>query len=165
MNQILQVISRRRSVRAFTDRPVSDEMIMEIMDAGRYAPSGHNTQPWRVVVVKSPAKKQQLAKLAPQDDMIRSAPVTLAVLLDLTEGYDELKDAQAIGAMIENMLIAVHSLGLGACWMGRTCERQIEKLVGAAEHEQLMALIPVGYAASTANDVIRRPLSEIARFI
>jgi nitroreductase len=165
MNQVLQTIRQRRSVRAFIDQSVSDEILKPILDAGRYAPSGHNTQPWRIVVVKSAEKRKQLAELAPQDDMIKTAPLTLAVLLDRTAGYDELKDAQAIGAMIENMLLAVHSLGLAACWMGKARDSRMEEAIGAREHEDLMALIPVGYAASSPEDVDRLPLEEIARFI
>jgi nitroreductase len=165
MNQVLQTIRQRRSVRAFIDQSVSDEILKPILDAGRYAPSGHNTQPWRIVVVKSAEKRKQLAELAPQDDMIKTAPLTLAVLLDRTAGYDELKDAQAIGAMIENMLLAVHSLGLAACWMGKARDSRMEEVIGAREHEDLMALIPVGYAASSPEDVDRLPLEEIARFI
>ncbi len=165
MNQVLQTIRQRRSVRTFIGQPVSDEIIKQILDAGRYAPSGHNTQPWRIVVVRSAEKREQLAELAPQDDMIKAAPLTLAVLLDRTAGYDELKDAQAIGAMIENMLLAVHSLGLAACWMGKARDSQMEEVIGARENEDLMALIPVGYAASRPEDVDRLPLEEIARFI
>jgi len=165
MNQVLQAMSERRSVRKFTSEAVEYEDIETILNAGRFAPSGKNTQPWRFVVVESTNKKEALAKLAPQDGMIATAPVTLAILLDRDAGYDELKDAQGIGAAIENILLAVHSLGLGACWMGKARNADIERIVGAKEHEELMALIPIGHPAESSNDASRLPLETITRFI
>lgn len=165
MADLLQLIQTRRSVRAFTTALVSRAQIEKILDAARWAPSGKNTQPWRFVVVESTGKKESLAKLAPQAGMIATAPVTLAVLLDRDAGYDELKDAQGIGAAIENILLTVHSLGLGACWMGKARNPEIERVVEAKEHEELMALIPIGHPAERSNDASRHPLETITRFI
>ncbi len=165
MADLLQLIQTRRSVRTFTTKPVTREQIEKIFDAARFAPSGKNTQPWRFVVVESASKRQALAKLAPQDEMIATAPVTLAVLRDRDAGYDDLKDAQGIGAAIENILLAAHALGLGACWIGKTRNAAIEHVVGAKEHEELMALIPIGHPAGRSNDSSRLPLETIARFI
>lgn len=92
-------------------------------------------------------------------------PVTIAVLLDRAAGYDELKDAQAIGACAQNILLAAHALGLGACWIGRARDREIEALLGAREVEELMMLLPLGYPAETPPGRERRPLSELVRRI
>ena len=165
MNDVLKAIHTRRSVREFTGDSVERGDIEKILNAGRFAPSGKNTQPWRFVVVESAGKKEELAKLAPQAGMIATAPVTLAVLCDRDAGYDELKDVQGIGAAIENILLAVHSLGLGACWMGRTRDKKIEQIVGAREHEELMALIPIGHPAESSNDASRHPLETITRYV
>ncbi|MEA3239468.1 MAG: nitroreductase family protein [Candidatus Bipolaricaulota bacterium] len=165
MADLLRLIQTRRSMRAFTAAPVSRADIEKILNAGRWAPSGKNTQPWRFVVVESVGKREALAKLAPQAGMIATAPLTLAVLCDRDAGYDELKDAQGIGAAIENILLAVHSLGLGACWMGKARNAEIELIVEAREHEELMALIPIGHPAGNSNDVSRHPLETITRFI
>ena len=118
MNEVLKAIQQRRSIRRFTPEPLTREQIQTILEAGRWAPSGKNTQPWRFVVVETLTKREEMAKLAPQGGMVATAPVTLAVLLDRNAGYDPLKDVQGIGAAIENILLAVHALGLGACWMG-----------------------------------------------
>ena len=165
MVDLLQLIKTRRSVRSFTAEPVSHAQIEKILDAGRWAPSGKNTQPWRFVVVESAGKREALAKLAPQARMIATAPVTLAILCNRDAGYDELKDAQGIGAAIENILLAAHALGLGACWMGKARDAEIERVVEAKEHEELMALIPIGHPAEDPNDVSRLPLETITRFI
>ncbi|QAA77231.1 MAG: hypothetical protein BIP78_1465 [Candidatus Bipolaricaulis sibiricus] len=165
MNEVLAAIHGRRSVRAFRPDPVEREKLDAILDAARWAPSGKNTQPWRFVVVESAAKRAALAELVPQRNMIGSAPVTVAVLLDRRAGYDELKDAQGIGACAQNILLAVHALGLGACWIGRARDPEVEAVLGAGEGEELMMLIPIGYPAETPPARDRRPLSELVRRI
>ncbi len=165
MNDVLQAIATRRSIRRFTGEPILREQLDAILEAGRLAPSGKNTQPWRFVVVESPNKKAALARHTPQAGMIAAAPVTLAVLRDRSAGYDELKDAQGIGAAIENILLAVHALGLGACWIGKTRDPVIERELCAQDGEELMALIPIGHPAETPAPTPRRRLEDLVRFI
>ena len=165
MNETLQAIRQRRSVRRFTDEPLARQHVETILDAGRWAPSGKNTQPWRFVVVESLDKREELASLASQGGMVAAAPVTLAVLLDRNAGYDATKDVQGIGAAIENILLAVHALGLGACWLGKTRDVEIEALVEVKDSEELMALIPIGHPAGQPGEPPRQPLREITRFI
>jgi len=165
MNEVLKAIRERRSIRTFKTDPVEPEKIEAILEAGRWAPSGKNTQPWRFVVLESQEKRDQLGRLVTQMDMIRTAPVTIAVLLDTHAGYDRTKDSQAIGACAQNMLLAAHSLGLGACWIGRVRDEQVERVLGAEEHEELMMLIPIGYPAESPAPKERKPLSELVRRI
>lgn len=165
MNEVLRAIRERRSIRVFRPDPIEQDKLEAILDAARWAPSGRNTQPWRFVVVESEAKRAELAKLVPQRDMVRTAPVTIAVLLDRAAGYDELKDAQAIGACAQNILLAAHALGLGACWIGRARDREVEALIGARGNEELMMLIPIGYPGEVPSPKDRRPLGELVRRI
>ncbi len=165
MNEVLRAIKERRSIRSFKTDPVEPEMIEAILEAARWAPSGKNTQPWRLVVVESREKREQLGRLVTQMDMIRTAPVTIAVLLDTQAGYDRTKDVQAIGACAQNILLAAHSLGLGACWIGRVRDEQVERVLGAKEHEELMMLIPIGYPKESPPPRDRKPLAELVRRI
>ncbi len=165
MNEVLRAIKERRSIRSFKTDPVEPEMIEAILEAARWAPSGKNTQPWRLVVVESREKREQLGRLVTQMDMIRTAPVTIAVLLDTQAGYDRTKDVQAIGACAQNILLAAHSLGLGACWIGRVRDEQVERVLEAKEHEELMMLIPIGYPKESPPPRDRKPLAELVRRI
>ena len=165
MNQILQAIRERRSIRRFTKKPVSREQLKILLEAARWAPSGRNTQPWRFVMVESEEKHGKLAELAPQRGIVASAPVSIVVLLHRDAGYDNLKDAQGIGAAIQNILLAAEAIGLGACWTGRTQDATIESLVCADQQEELMAVIAVGYSAETPTRPSRLPLEKIIRFL
>ncbi|MCD5409005.1 nitroreductase family protein [Candidatus Bipolaricaulota bacterium] len=165
MNEVLRAIQERRSIRSFKTDPVEPEKIEAILEAARWAPSGKNTQPWRLVLVESQEKREQLGRLVTQMDMIRTAPVTIAVLLDTEAGYDRIKDIQAIGACAQNILLAAHSLGLGACWIGRVRDEQVEQVLGAKEHEELMMLIPIGCPKESPPPRDRKPLAELVRRI
>lgn len=165
MNEVLRAIQERRSIRSFKTDPVEPEKIEAILEAARWAPSGKNTQPWRLVLVESQEKREQLGRLVTQMDMIRTAPVTIAVLLDTEAGYDRIKDIQAIGACAQNILLAAHSLGLGACWIGRVRDEQVEQVLGAKEHEELMMLIPIGCPKDSPPPRDRKPLAELVRRI
>lgn len=79
--ELLKVITDRRSIRRFKPDAVPDEMIRELIDAARLAPSGGNCQPWRFVVIKSPSCKEQLAKFVPQP-FVTQAPLVIAVCVD-----------------------------------------------------------------------------------
>ncbi len=165
MNEVLRAIRARRSIRRFSPAGVSEPELTAILEAGRWAPSGKNTQPWRFVVVQSMEKRAALAMLAPQDRMIETAPVTIAVLYNRSAGYDILKDVQSIGAAIENILLAVHSLGLATCWMGKVRVPEIEDLLGVTPDEELAALIPIGHPGEQPAPPHRRGLSELVRYI
>ncbi|MFP4588482.1 MAG: nitroreductase family protein [Candidatus Acetothermia bacterium] len=161
---LFESIFDRRSVRKFTEEPVTDQQLEKILDAGRWAPSGKNTQPWSFVVVRDPEVQKKLENHSGQG-IIESAPITIGLLKDTSRGYDELKDAQGIGACAQNILLAVHGLGLGACWLGLTRDSFVEELLGAEEDEELMMLISVGRPAAEERSSDRKPLEALTRYI
>ena len=110
---VLDAILNRRSVRQYTDDPVRQEDVETILEAARWAPSGLNNQPWRFIVVRDPEVKERVAAQTRYREIIRNAPVIIAVFLENEESYDRVKDCQAIGASVQNMWLAVHVMGLG----------------------------------------------------
>ncbi len=110
---MLDAIQSRRSIRRFSDKPVDDKAVEQILEAGAWAPSGLNNQPWRFAVIRDANLKGEMAKPTRYSDIIRGAPVCIVVFLDHDASYDRTKDVQAIGACIQNMLLTVHTVGLG----------------------------------------------------
>ncbi len=165
---ILETIRSRRSVREFTDQTVSDQQIEQILEAGRWAPSGLNNQPWRFVVVRNSDLKERLAACTTYARVMRAANVLIAVLLDKKVMYDRTKDVQATGACIQNMLLAIHDMGLGACWMGEILNRheEAEEVLGVSNSLELMVVLAVGYPKSGIRSSSRKSLDEliISRF-
>lgn len=143
----LECINSRRSVREFTDEPVTAEQVRQIIDAGCRAPSGLNNQPWRFAVIRSDEVRQQLAGLTKYGRIVRGAPVCIAVFCDREAMYNDLKDHQGMGACLQNMLLAAHALGLGGVWLGEILKRsaEVNGVLALPANLELMAVIALGH--------------------
>jgi nitroreductase len=117
-SDLINLIKSRKSSRNFIFQKVDNNTIKEIIECGRWAPSGNNTQPWKVCIVTHPTVKRMLAELSKYGGIMESAYVNLVIFLDVERGYDRVKDLEAIGAFVENILLAAHAKGLGAVWIG-----------------------------------------------
>jgi nitroreductase len=109
--ETIEAIKTRRSVRGFTAENVGDETVTIILEAGRWAPSGLNNQPWRFIVVRNPEIKVELSKLTVYGHTIKNAPLLVVVFLDKEHIYNYVKDVQSIGACIQNMLLCIQFYG------------------------------------------------------
>lgn len=149
LSDVFSATLNRRSVRKFADRVIPEDIINEILESGRWAPSGINNQPWRFVVIQDKTIINQLAHLSPHSKFIKNAPLIIAVFMDNAISYDRTKDTLAIGACIQNMLLYIHSIRLGACWIGDILARRnkVEKLLEVPDSYELMALLAIGYPA------------------
>ena len=124
MNEVLKAMRDRKSVKKFKDTPVPKELIEKIVEAGLYAPSGLNKQAPIVIAVTDKQTRDELSRLnAGSDPFFRAdpfygAPCVLVVLADKS-AHTYLYDGSLT---MGNMLLAAHSLGLGACWIHRAKE-------------------------------------------
>ncbi len=147
MSTIIDTIKSRRSVRDFTDKPVSKDKINTILNAGRWAPSGLNNQPWRYIVVQERGTIEEIATCTHYSNVVQSAPLLIAVFLDHDAKYNYVKDAQAIGASIQNMLLSCCDLELGAVWLGEILNQKekVNSILDAPDSLELMAVLAIGY--------------------
>ncbi len=166
MNEVLKAIYERRSVREYTDEPVPDELIMEILKSGSWAPSGLNNQPWRFAVVKDPQLKERFEPLTRYSRIIKSANCLIPVFISKERMYHEVKDHQAIGACLQNMLLSAYALGLGAVWLGEILKsgKEIRELLGLPEDLELMAVIALGWPKNRDQKSRRLPLEDLIVF-
>lgn len=162
-NEVLKAIYERRSVRDFSPMPVDEQQVMEIVRAGSWAPSGLNNQPWRFVVVKDAKVKKEIAGQTRYRSIIETAPVVIAVFLDRKAMYHEMKDVQAIGACLQNMLLAAHAQGLGAVWLGEILKNKekVREIVSLPSHLELMAVVAAGHPAHRNQTSERKGLEEL----
>lgn len=160
----MEAIKTRRSVRGFTNENVSDEEVGQILDAGRWAPSGLNNQAWRFIIVRNEETKAELSKLTEYGATIKNAPVLIVVFLDKDQMYHYTKDVQSVGACIQNMLLAIHSFGLGGVWLGEILKNKemVNKVLGAPDSYELMAVVAFGYPVKKERHSDRKELSELA---
>ena len=164
--EIIEGIKTRRSIRRFTDEPVRDEIIDKIIDAGIWAPSGLNNQPWKFGVIKDDGLKRKIAELTRYSKIVLSADTLIAVFLDHSLSYDRTKDAMAIGACIQNMLLAIHSLGVGAVWLGEILKNRekVLEFICSSDDIELMAIIAVGHPDQTGGAGHRKDMDQTVLF-
>ncbi|MDQ6964154.1 MAG: nitroreductase family protein, partial [Mariprofundales bacterium] len=116
------------------------------------------------IIIRKQETIQQLSTLTRYSHIVAGAPLLIAVFLDHTKVYNHLKDTQATGAAIQNMLLAAHSLGLGAVWLGEILNRSedVKTLLAAPEEWELMAVVAAGHPVEKERASTRKPLSELA---
>jgi nitroreductase len=147
----IEAILMRRSIRRYTDAPVTDEEVETLLRAAMAAPSAANKQPWHFVVVRDQGQRDAFAEFHPYAGMLREAQVGVLVCgdteLELGDGYW----IQDCSAATENLLIAAHAIGLGAVWCGITprADRvaQTQALFGLPGNVIPLGMICVGHPA------------------
>lgn len=149
----LECIETRRSVRKFLDKPLPFEMVGNVLNAGRCAPSAGNLQDWKFVLVTDPRMRKQLADACAGQDWMETAPVHIVVCSQpaKTERMygvrgEQLYSVQNCAAAAQNMLLAAHAQGLGACWVGAFDETMVRRALQMPDSARPMCVIVIGYA-------------------
>ena len=127
-----EALAQRASVRTFTDQPVEPEAIHEILQAAMAAPSAGNLQPWEFYVVRDADLRAQLAVASPYSAPAGRAPVVVVPCLRTAGARFPECAPLDLAAAVENMLIQVSSLGLGAVWMAAYPHAERAQHVSAA---------------------------------
>lgn len=120
MNEKLNIIFNRRSVRKFTPEKIDHQLIIDILHAAMAAPSANATDPWRFVVVENPDQLAKMADIFPYGKMLKSAAAAIIVCGDITKANRQMESylLQDCSASVENILIAARALNIGSCWIG-----------------------------------------------
>lgn len=120
MNNKLDFIFQRRSIRKYAGGQISEELIHDLLEAGMAAPSAVQKDPWSFIVVRKQANLNSIANLLPSGTMLADSELGLVVCGDLEKAHDGQLSylLQDCSAAIENILLAANALGIGACWLG-----------------------------------------------
>jgi len=141
----IEALKTRRSIRSFRPDPISEEILRELVDCARLAPSGNNVQPWEFIVVRDSKMRRALADLAEHGRFIAEAPACIVVAARETKYY--LEDGSAA---TQNLLVAAHALGLGACWVAgdkKPYAERVLSLLGVPKGYKLVSMVAVGLPA------------------
>jgi nitroreductase len=166
---VFDCIKSRRSVRKFLEVPVEWDKIGQILDAARHAPSAGNLQTWKFIVVRDAGKRHQLAEAALQQWWMEKAPIFIVMCAEMRrirQFYgvrgERLYSIQSCAAAVQNMLLAAHNLGLGACWVSAFDEDRAATILSIPEDAELrpQAIIPIGYPDEKPRTPPRLPLEN-----
>jgi nitroreductase len=149
--EAIDAILTRRSVRRYTDRPVPDDVVTELLKAAMAAPSAQNQQPWQFIVVRERSLLEKMAEVSEYAKMLRHAQAAVVVCGDLSDERSPGFWIEDCAAATQNLLLAAHALGLGAVWIGvYPREERVERLrdlFGPPQKVIPFAVISLGYPA------------------
>lgn len=150
-----KVVERRRSIRSLTDEDVDESTIRRIIELGHDAPSAGNLQARDFIIVRDDDEKDRLASNAYGQRFISEAPWAVVVCANLKrsakkygERGRELYSIQDASAAVENMLLAITDMGLGAVWVGAFDERRVSEQLDIPDGVRPVAIIPIGHPSS-----------------
>jgi nitroreductase len=151
--EAFEAIHGRRSIRSYTDEPVSDEHVEALLKAAMAAPSAGNQQPWRFIVCREKEQLGRLSEATPYARMLAQAPLGIVVAGDTRAEKHPGYWVQDCSAAIQNLLLGVHALGLGAVWIGvhPIAERSaaVSEICGVPEGIVPLGMIAIGHPAET----------------
>jgi nitroreductase len=147
----LACLKTRKSIRKFKDVPVSQEIINDILDCARSAPSANNSQPWSFIVVQDPAQKEKLSQVQPWASFVADAPVCIVLCMTGAGSDFSLSNYLSVACAGENILLATHAHGLASCWTyvkdfnDSSVEEKAREILKVSKDLEIIALFPVGY--------------------
>jgi nitroreductase len=149
---ILKTIKKRRSVKKFLNIPVEFNKISQIIDAGMWAPSAGNIQPWKFILILKKEKMQEIEKAAFHQEWLSTCAFMIVVCADSdkSKSYfgvrgERLYAVQDCAASIENMLLEATSLDIGSCWLGAFDEKELKIALEIPDNIRPQAIIAFGY--------------------
>lgn len=151
MNECLEAIENRRSIRKFKEKEISESDLKMLLHAAQMAPSAGNLQAREFIIVSAEEGRKNLARAALNQEFIIEASIVVVVCANMTRSEPRYKVRSALYAIqdatasVMNILLAAHSIGLGTCWIGAFDEREVSSLLNLPEYVRPIALVPVGY--------------------
>jgi nitroreductase len=167
VNEVLEQINKVRQVRQYEDKPISDDIVEQLLEIARWTGSSRNTQPWHFLVIDDRDKLRQISELRTPINWVAEASLAIAIVLD---GKNENSEAYDEGRVTERLMIASHLLGLGAgtAWYGdEPLQEKAKEILGIPKERTARSVVAIGHRISAKdprpNPAVsgRHPLSEI----
>jgi nitroreductase len=165
---VFEAIKKRRSVRTYLDKPVEEEKLNTVLEAGRLAPSASNRQEWRFVIVRDGEVRRKLGEAANGQSFVGKAPVVIvacAVSDEHVMSCGQLCYPIDVAIALDHISLAAVEQGLGTCWIGAFNEGKVKELLGIPKEVRVVGLMPLGYPATKAvKEKNRLPFNKIVKY-
>jgi nitroreductase len=176
---MLNEIRMRRSIRKYTEQPVSEEIVGQLLESARLAPSGSNTQPWHFIVVRSEDTRKKLAEASHNQKWMVTAPVYIVCIADIRsrlagsgpipvdENSPQFELKQIIrdtSIAVEHMVLEAESMGLGTCWIAWFEQKDIRPVLNIPSDKFVLDILTVGYPDEEPKAKPRKRLEEFVHY-
>ncbi len=163
--ELQEAILKRRSIRAYEDKPLTETEIKALIEAARWAPSGANLQPWKFIVVQDKNLRQEIGKQARfyfiKSHHVSEAPAIIVCLANLQKSSFALID---VALAAQNIMLKATELGLGSCFVGAFKEEKVKKILNIPPEYKIAGLITVGKPAENPSPPTRLDFSRLVFF-
>ena len=165
--EVLKEISEWVSISEFLPQAVADDSIQRIINAAQRAPSAKNRQPWRLIVIRNEDVRSKIHEAAYRQESVGNAPVIIAARttnIDYRMPNGQLAYPIDIGIAVSFMLVQSRAEGLGARIVTTYDETEVKEILTVPYQMRVVALMLLGYPASTPLQPKRRPLNQLVAF-
>jgi len=163
--EFYDVLKARRSIRGFKPDPIPEAVLARILEAVRIAPSACNRQPWKFLLIESPAQRDVVGSCYPRGAWLRQAPLIVVALGNRNQAWKRVDGTSAhvidVSLALEHLILAATAEGLGSCWICAFDQAQLHAKLGLAPEWDVVAMTPVGYPNDEPRPFIRKELSDI----
>ena len=165
---LLALLKGRRSIRRYRLDPVPDEMVEQLLEAGQWAPSASNRQPWAFIVIRDEAIRRQVAQHAAYYFVrwahVEEAPLLIVLCGDARSRIYRQFLHEDVGLAGGQIMLQAKALSLGTCWIGGLDRKAIASILNIPEHMEIVGLLTVGFPAEDPPPPARKPLEEITYY-
>ena len=162
-----ELIKERYSVRAYKLNPVEDEVLNQVLEAARLAPTAANRQPFQLIVIPTAGREAELKRIYPRDWFVQAPLVICACGIPARawvrsdgKNYNDVD----VAIVMDHLILAATDLGLGTCWVGAFDPAAAREVLALPDGVEPIAFTPLGYPADRPRPKKRKALSELVRY-
>ena len=161
------LIKKRYSVRAYRSDPVEKEKLEQVLEAARLAPTAANRQPFRIIVIRTEGRQEEMRRLYDRDWFVQ-APTLICVCAVKSEACVSREKRNYVyvdvAIVMDHIILAATDLGLGSCWIGAFDKDVAREVFGLPDDVEPVVMTPLGYAADQPEPRERRSIEELVRY-
>ena len=162
-----ELIEKRYSVRAYKPDPVEDEVLNQVLEAARLAPTAANRQPFQLIVIPTAGREAELKRIYNRDWFVQ-APLVICICGIPAQGWVRVDGKNYtdvdVAIVMDHLILAATSLGLGTCWIAAFDPTAARQVLGLPDGVEPIAFTPLGYPADQLGPKKRKALSELVRY-
>ncbi len=163
-----ELIKKRYSVRAYKSDAVEDEVLHQVLEAARLAPTAANRQPFQLIVIHTAGREAELNRVYRKDWFVQP-PLIICACGIPSQGWVRREDGKNytdvdVAIVMDHLILAAAEAGLGTCWVGAFDPEAAREVLGLPDDVEPIAFTPLGYPADQPKRKRRKPLSELVRY-
>ena len=164
--EFYEVLKARRSIRGFKPDPIPEAVLARVLEAVRIAPSACNLQPWKFLLVQSPAQRELVGSCYTRGEWLRQAPLIVVALGNRSQAWKRVDGTSAhvidVSIALEHLILAATAEGLGTCWICAFDQALLHTKLGLAPEWDVVAMTPVGYPKAEPRPFVRKELADLS---